>query len=152
MIMSEWTWRVSIIYRWCARWIGNKVPRKLPPLSNQASSRIMEQVQPRRKLCLSLSPSFFSSSLWVGAGYFRCGMMTLSKWHWLKGKKCASERRFKTPPLHHCSVLYCALCHQTMIQWQPSIKCAEPAPDVHLGSERVWDRHIDTPRKRERDR
>lgn len=145
MIMSERTWRVSIIYRWCARWIGNEVARKLSPLSNQASSGIMEQVLMWKKLFLV---SFLSSVFWVWIGYFHSGMITLSRWHWLKGKKCASERRFKTPPFHHCSVLYCALCHQTMIQWQPSIKCAAPAPNVHLGfvpeRESMRDRHIDT--------
>lgn len=97
MIMLEWTWRVSIIYRWCARWIGNEVSRKLPPLSNQASSGIMEQVLPRegKKLSLFLS---LSLSFWMGSGglaTFTAGWWHSPEWHWLKGKKCASEHRFK---------------------------------------------------------
>lgn len=96
-----------IMYRWCVCWIGNEVPRKLRPLSNQASGGRIERAVPTMTppllfhyLSTPSLPPFLPPSLpppavfclWDGGGgvHSCTGMMTLSKWHWLKGERCAS--------------------------------------------------------------
>lgn len=94
-----------IMYRWCVRWIGNEVPRKLRPLSNQASGGRIEQAVPTMTPRLLFhypsypsTPSLLSPAVfclggvrWGAWRVHSCtGMMTLSKWHWLKGERCAS--------------------------------------------------------------
>lgn len=138
MIMLEWTWRVSIIYRWCGCWIGNEVARKLPPLSNQASSGIMEQELPRREtLSLSLGLSFFLFSVfWVGSG--RLATFTVGWWHspndigW-KARNVPVSTGLK--PLHFITA-QCFTALYVTRQWysdSQASKCAAPAPNVRLG-------------------
>ena len=158
MIMSEWTWRVSIIYRWCARWIGNEVARKLPPLSNQASSGIMEQVLPVMKLSLSLSLYLFS----VLGGERRLAAFTVGWWHspndigW-KARNVPVSAGLK--PLHFITA-QCFTALYVTRQWysdSQASKCAAPAPNVRLGfvpereSTRQTYRHIERERERERE-
>lgn len=112
MIMSEWTRRVSIIYRWCASWIANKVAHKLPPLSNQASSGIMKKVLSSTKLSLSLL--FPSSVFWWGLATF-----TVVRWHspndigW-KARNVPVSAGFK--PLHFITA-QCFIALYVTRQW-----------------------------------